>query len=365
MTYPSYPSPPTKRSPLLPVLITTAVVLAVALVVAVVLIVMNDGGQEDSASPAVAISTETAGAMQTAPAATTTDKPAPQAPVAGAFVGAGGPRPTGAEPLPTYTGRYTKLLSAHLMTPTGGIACDFNSPDQDGRQGQCGVRSMNTTNSPLGTETIGGATKGKWLFQLSGNKVGAPIGSTGTTGWMNAPGEGYTVPQVEYGKQHYFENWVMASEMNGLTVWNTETGSGVFLSNEKVETFNGPGQPGPATTTATTDTIVLGAPQSNGRGYGAEQPTEIHLGGASSTSHMQNIAWTDWGSDPATGTGIGNYQPPGKSGIYRESGVPGSVVAFAPGTCGGKRAYTKIVYFFPSKGEQFDPGNAIDICTPR
>lgn len=361
----TYPSPPTNRGPLLPILITTVAVLTIALVVAVVLIVMNAGDSGDAASPTAATSTETADAPQTSPAATTTAEPEPQAPVVGAYVGAGGPRPAGAEPLPTYTGRYTKLRSAHLMTPTGGIACDFNAADQDGRQGQCGVRSMNTPSSPLGTEVIGGATKGKWLFQLSGNKVGAPIGSTGTTGWMNAPSEGYTVPRVEYGKVYFFESWVMASEMNGLTVWNTETGSGVFLSNEKVETFNGPGQPGPATTTATTDTIVLGAPQSNGRGYGAEQPSEIHLGGASSTSHMQNIIWTDWGSDRATGNGVGNYQPPNKTGIYRESNTPGSVVAFAPGTCDGKPAYTKIVYYFPSKGQAFDEANAIDICTPR
>lgn len=365
MTYPSYPSPP-KRGPL-PWLIATAVVLAIALVVAVVLIVMNNGDSDDAASPAAATSTETAGAPQTAPAATatTTDQPAPQPPVAGAYMGAGGPRPAGAEPLPTYTGRYTKLLSAHLMTPTGGIACDLHAPDQDGRQGQCGVRSMNTTSSPLGTEVIGGATKGKWLFQLAGNRVGAPIGNTGTTGWMNAPGEGYTVPRVEYGKQYYFEDWAIASEMNGLTVWNVTTGSGVFLSNEKVETFDGPGQPGPTTTTANADTIVLGAPQSNGRGFGTEQPSEIHLGGASSTSEMKNLTWTAWGSDRATGNGVGNHQPPNKTGVHRESGVPGTVVAFAPGTCGGKRAYTKIVYFFPSKGQQFDEANAIDICQSR
>ncbi|MGI6795727.1 hypothetical protein [Gordonia sihwensis] len=355
----TYPSPPTKRGPLLPILITTVVVLVVALVVAVVLVVMNDGDRDDSASPAAATSTETADAPQTAPAATTTAEPEPQAPVVGAYVGAGGPRPAGAEPLPTYTGRYTKLLSAHLLTPTGGIGCDFNAADQDGRQGQCGVRSMNTTSSPLGTEVIGGTRKGKWLFQLSGNKVGAPTGNSGTTGWMNAPGEGYTVPRVEYGKQYYFEDWAIASEVNGLTVWNVTTGSGVFLSNEKVETFDGPG---PATATATAEDVVLGSMPSNGKGYGTSRPTEVYAGG-SPTSRITNITWSSWGGDRAEGTGTGTYRVDGRVG--REQYIPATVVASNIGMCNGKRAYLTIAWYFPSKGETASAGREMKTCWDR
>lgn len=363
MTYPTYPSPSPKRGAL-PWLIATVVVLAIALVLAVVLVVVNDDEQNDAATPVAETSTETTGATQNAPAATTTttDKPAPQAPVAGAFVGAGGPRPAGAEPLPTYTGRYTKLLSAHLMTPTGGIACDFNAPDQDGKQGQCGVRSMNTTSSPLGTEVIGGATKGKWLFQLSGNKVGDPTGNTGTTGWMNAPSEGYQVPRVEYGKVYFFENWVMASAYNGLTVWNTETGSGVFLSNEKVETFDGPGQPGPATTTATAEEVVLGSMPSNGAGFGTSRPSEVYAGG-SPTSRITNITWSSWGGDRAEGTGTGTYRVDGRVG--KEQYIPATVVASNIGMCNGKRAYLSIAWYFPSKGETASAGREMKTCWDR
>ncbi|OBA38995.1 hypothetical protein A5766_04375 [Gordonia sp. 852002-51296_SCH5728562-b] len=288
---------------------------------------------------------------------------APAPPVEGAYAGAGGPRPATAEPLPTYVGRYTHLRSAHLLTPTGGIGCDFNEPDANGKQGQCGVTSFNTSNSPLGCVNRVGTCKGKWLFGFADNRVGEPYDSSGTTGWMNQPAsDGYQVPRVQYGHQYYFDDWAIASEFNGLTVWNTTTGSGVFLSKQKSERFEGPGTSAP---TAGGEAIALGAPQSGGAGYGSVEPRDIDLGGASSTSQMKNITWTDWGSDRATGTGIGNYQPPDKSGIYRESGVAGNVVAFDPGTCGGKRAYTKIAYFFPSKGERFDAANAIDICTSR
>lgn len=106
---------------------------------------------------------------------------------------------------------------------------------------------------------------------------------------------------------------------------------------------------------------MLGSPQSNGKGYGSAQSSGNDLGGASSTSHMDNITWKQWGSDRATGT----YQPPNITGDHKESSTPGTVIAFDPGTCNGKRAYTKIVYFFPSKSEAFDDARAIDICTAR
>lgn len=350
-----------------PVLATVALLLVIAVGVFAA-VMLRDGGEDQ---PANAAASSTAAEQPTAPAQPTHQQPdptpesGPTAPVDGAYVGAGGPRPPGAIPLPTYVSRYGKVTSAHLLTPTGGIGCDFQEAGSDGRQGQCGVRKFNTPSSPLGTEKVGGSTKGKWLFQLVGDRVGQPVATTGTTGWMNQPAnDGYQVPRVEYGKQYYFQDWVVASEENGLTLWNTKTGSGVFLSNERVETFDGPGRSAPTPGTSG-DTIVLGSSQSNGRGYGSVQPSVIDLGGASSTSVMTGISWTDWGSDRATGTGVGTYQPPNKSGIYKESNTPGMVTAFAPGMCSGKRAYTKIVYYFPAKGQEFDAANAIDICTTR
>ncbi|WP_026919786.1 hypothetical protein [Gordonia shandongensis] len=351
-----------------PVLTAIAAVLVIAVAAVGVFLISTDSDdrsttdtQADTSRQADAPDESAAPDHSDAPAA-----PEPTAPVPGAYAAAGGPRPATAQPLPTYVSRYGKLKSAHLLTPTGGIGCDFQTADSDGKQGQCGVRSMNTTSSPLGTERIGGSIKGKWLFGFAGNRVEAPHGSTGTTGWMNQPAnDGYQVPRAEYGKQYYFDDWVCASEYNGLTCWNTTTGSGVFLSNERAETFDGPGAPAPRPPGDTAEPIVLGSPQSNGRGYGSSQPGVIDLGGASSTSVMTGITWTDWGSDRATGTGVGTYQPPNKSGVHKEANTPGNVIAFAPGTCSGKRAYTKIVYFFPDKGQTFDEANAIDICTPR
>ncbi|NLG47530.1 hypothetical protein [Gordonia sp. (in: high G+C Gram-positive bacteria)] len=350
-----------------PVLATVAVLLVIAVGVFAA-VMLRDGGEDQ---PANAAASTASSEQPTAPAQPPHQQPeptpesGPTAPVDGAYVDAGGPRPPGAIPLPTYVSRYGKVSSAHLLTPTGGIGCDFQEAGSGGKQGQCGVRKFNRASSPLGTEKVGGSTKGKWLFQLVGDRVGQPVATTGTTGWMNQPAnDGYQVPRVEYGKQYYFQDWVVASEENGLTLWNTKTGSGVFLSNERVETFEGPGRSAPTTGTSG-EGIVLGSVQSNGRGYGNAQPSAIDLGGASSTSIMTGISWTDWGSDRATGTGVGTYQPPDKSGIYKESNTPGIVAAFAPGMCSGKRAYTKIVYYFPSKGQGFDAANAIDICTAR
>ncbi|WP_299487266.1 hypothetical protein [uncultured Gordonia sp.] len=179
---------------------------------------------------------------------------------------------------------------------------------------------------------------------------------------MNAASEGYQVPRVAYGKQYYFEDWAIASEMNGLTVWNVTTGSGVFLSNEKAETFDGPGQPGPATTTATAEDVVLGSMPSNGAGYGTSRPTEVYAGG-SPTSRITNITWSSWGGDRAEGSGTGTYRVDGRVG--KEQYIPATVVASNIGMCNGKRAYLTIAWYFPSKGETASAGREMKTCWDR
>lgn len=257
------------------VLLAIAAVLAVAVAASVAAVVVSNKG--DGAPQAAGPSSSAPASQQAGPSSAQqapSQPSAPVAPIPGAFAGAGGPRPANAEPLPTYTRSGVKY--AHILSPTGGIGCDFSTQNQYTRQGQCGVTSMNSKSSPLGTEKLGIDIKGKWLFQLSNNRVGDPVGNNGTTGWMNQPAnDGYTVPRVQYGKQYYFENWVVAAEMNGLTVWNTVTGSGVFLSNEKAETFDGPGRGSDSSSGASDDSIVLGSMPPNGRGYGTAKPSEV------------------------------------------------------------------------------------------
>lgn len=346
----------------IPILATIAVVLAVALAGFGWVVTRDDSGDEQTNNNAASASRapESSGDAPAQQPADSGSAPAESvAPVPGAFPGAGGARPATAIPLPTYVSRYGKMKSAHLLTPTGGIGCDFQTAGSDGKQGQCGVRSMNTVHSPLGTERIGASIKGKWLFPFVNNRVGAPYGSTGTTGWMNQPAnDGYQVPRAEYGKQYYFDDWVCASEKNGLTCWNTTSGSGIFLSNEKTETFDGPGGTAPASG-GDEGAIVLGSMPSNGKGYGTEKPTEVYAGG-SPTSRIYDITWSSWGGDRAEGTGTGTWREDGRVG--REQYLPATVVVSDIGMCDGKRAYLKITWFFPSKGEKLGDREAMKTC---
>ncbi|MFT3715645.1 MAG: hypothetical protein QM774_06780 [Gordonia sp. (in: high G+C Gram-positive bacteria)] len=335
-----------------------ATVLAVCLAVAAVLLVRSgSGGSKDAPSAA----TEQLGpidGLSPGSQAPNNGGNAPQAPVAGAYPGAGGPRPATAQPMPTETKSGADY--AYLLTPSGNIGCDFSTQNEYTRQGQCGVKSMNDTSSPLGTEQLAGSTKGRWLFQFSDNRVGEPVGSSGTTGWMNQPSSKITT--AAYGQQYYFEDWVAASEESGLTVWNTQTGSGVFLSREKAERFDGPGGQGsPQQSSNKGEPIVLGSMPSNGRGYGTERPQEVYAGGDPS-SRITGITWSSWGGDRAEGTGAGTYQTAGKPS---EQGVPATIVASDPGECAGKRAYTKVTYYFPSKGEAFGSRSPMNACWTR
>lgn len=343
-----------------PVLATVAVLLVIAVgVFAAVMLRDGDKDQPTNSAASSAVSQPPAApAQQPREQPGPTPESRPTAPVDGAYVGAGGPRPPGAIPLSTYVSRYGKVTSAHLLTPTEGIGCDFQEAGSDGKQGQCGVRRFNRTTSPLGTETYGGSTKGKWLFQLVGDRVGQPVATSGTTGWMNQPAnDGYQVPRVEYGKQYYFQDWVVASEENGLTLWNTKTGSGVFLSNERVETFEGPGRSAPTTGTSG-ETVVLGSLPSNGTGFGTEKPTGIYAGG-SPTSRVTDITWSSWGGAIAEGNGTGTYR---QGRVGSEQYIPAVIVASDIGTCGGKRAYLKIAWHFPSKGETAGVGREMKTC---
>lgn len=365
----NWPSPDggTNQALAVKILIGVGAAVVVALVAVVALIVTGANGSSEDLGAATTTTVTTPSSGQVSPAPNQAQaqpvaeaEPAPAAPpVAGAYPGGGGPRPETAEPLPTYVGRYTKLESAHLLTPSGNIGCDFNAPDPSGSQGLCGIKSFNTNSSPLGTERLGGQQKGKWIFPFAANRIGEPTAGSGTTGWMNQPAsDGYQVPVAGYGKQYYFKDWVCASEEPGLTCWNTSTGSGVFLSREKAERFDGPATPAPADNPSGQDTdVVLGSNDSMAKGLGQSRPDLIYFGG-DPTGRVMDVTWSSWGGDKAEATGLGNW---------REAGVgtheaPATVVAFDVGTCNGKRAYRKAAIFFPQRGESFDPANGVNVC---
>jgi hypothetical protein len=333
-----------------------AALIAVVAVVATLLFTSNGSSGPPAGIPGQVAPDGLPG--QLGPGSPDQDQQEAAPPVQGAYAGAGGPRPATAQPMPTETKSGADY--AYLLTPSGNIGCDFSTQNVYTRQGQCGVRSMSGADSPLGTEQLGPSTKGRWLFQLDDDRVGDPVSSSGTTGWMNQPPSNITT--AAYGQQYYFEDWVAASEESGLTVWNTKTGSGVFLSREKAERFDGPGGQGaPQQSPDQGEPIVLGSMPSNGRGYGTERPQEVYAGGDPS-SRITDIAWSTWGGDRAEGTGTGTYQT---AGSPSEQGVPATIVASDPGECDGRRAYTKVTYFFPSKGEEVGARSPMNACWSR
>ncbi|GAA1078818.1 hypothetical protein [Tsukamurella spumae] len=343
-----------------------AAVLAL-MVTALALTACSNTTEGGAQAPATASATASAAGSSTAQASA--PAAAPVAPVPGAYVGAGGPRPADATPLPTYL--VGGVRSAHLSSPSGGIKCDFQVASSDGFQGQCGVRSY-ATSSPYGCTPVDGGRgcKANWLFPFRNGLVEAITMTRGTTGWMNVtPSTGYTIPVIAYGRSVYFDDWVCASAFNGMTCWNTKTGSGVFMSNERSEKFTGPGASGavqaPVQTSAAPPTqqeqgeaVVLGSLPSNGSGYGVVRPGAID-NGASITGRVTGISWSSWGGDRAEGRGTA-YNAMGDVMGGAPETYPVQLVAFEIGTCDGKRAYRKLAVY--KAGGTFNAASASDVC---
>jgi len=144
--------------------------------------------------------------------------------VPGAYAGAGGPRPQNATPITSvHPATDTSPETAVIKTPSNNIGCDL-SADFAG----CGIENYQQS-KPYGSDQIGA----KWWVPLdgSGNEVEAK-GDAPT--YMDA-----TVPPqlVEYGKVVYYNDYVCASEQNGLTCWNTSTGHGAFMNRDSTTLF--------------------------------------------------------------------------------------------------------------------------------
>jgi len=98
----------------------------------------------------------------------------------------------------------------------------------------------------------------------------------------------------------------------------------------------------------------------NQRGYGTVRPAAIDHG-SHATTVVTNISWSSWGGPQATGTGTALWVPPGQP---NSAGVnqPANIVAYNLGTCNGKPAYRTVKWYFPGKGETFNPSGGENIC---
>ncbi|WP_051792531.1 hypothetical protein [Amycolatopsis jejuensis] len=95
-------------------------------------------------------------------------------------------------------------------------------------------------------------------------------------------------------------------------------------------------------------------------GYGTARPVTIFNGG-SPTGLVSHVQWQSWGGQTAiaSGTAIDAEGTSTAEGVERQV----TVQAFDLGDCKGKLAYRALEWYFPGKGEKFDPHTYLNICT--
>lgn len=143
----------------------------------------------------------------------------------GIYPGAGGPRPAHATLITTVypAESYGGLGIAVIKTPSGNIGCDLSVA-----YAGCGILSYKK-DQPYGYDDGGP----RWWMPLD-RSFSDGIRSYGGDFFLT-PG---SPPQVvPYGAVVYYESYVCASEENGLTCWNSDTGHGAFMNRDGVATF--------------------------------------------------------------------------------------------------------------------------------
>lgn len=145
---------------------------------------------------------------------------------------AGGPRPPRAKPLAGSSNEER----ASIITPSGNIGCDFWVSEGEAVL-DCMVVSWWTEQAPVepANESIVGDP---WIIFGTGERVPFYGGDRGDPlCFQEGACPGLEVQRVEYGEMVYFRDFVCASESNGLTCWNTETGKGALMSRSSFITF--------------------------------------------------------------------------------------------------------------------------------
>ena len=99
----------------------------------------------------------------------------------------------------------------------------------------------------------------------------------------------------------------------------------------------------------------------DGKGFGLVRPSTVFNGGDPS-GLVLNVVWGSWGGPRAVGTGISDYSAPNQS-VAGGTQLPATIVAFNLGTCDGKLMYQAVEWYFPERGQVFDPNTYENICT--
>jgi hypothetical protein len=99
----------------------------------------------------------------------------------------------------------------------------------------------------------------------------------------------------------------------------------------------------------------------NGAGFGEVKPQEVSYGG-DPTSFVSKVRWVSWGGARAVGHGIADWVWPGWCVACGSVELPATVVAFGRSTCQGHSAYSRLEWYFPSRGMSFSRRLGGNIC---
>jgi hypothetical protein len=115
------------------------------------------------------------------------------------------------------------------------------------------------------------------------------------------------------------------------------------------------------TSSAATQSPVLGADWSgSGGGFGSARPSLVSNGG-DPTGVVGSISWESWGGPRATGVGISDYVAP-NSTVAGGTQERATIVAFSLGECDGVSAYTAVEWYFPEHGQTFESDEYENAC---
>jgi hypothetical protein len=107
---------------------------------------------------------------------------------------------------------------------------------------------------------------------------------------------------------------------------------------------------------------VLGNARADTHGFGHPHPS-LMAAGPGATVTVQHVHWTHWGAKETTGVGKGWYVPDNARAQADGKIATEKVVAFDLGTCHGKRAYLKYIWYFPAYRKAPSRRQANPACT--